>query len=361
MTMRKARPRQTALPPDLWPPADREAWKVATAKGSVLRGGGLASHVASRTIEDLTRRYAYFLGFALSTKRMVENGPPAASVAKKTVDTYIAELQGYASSVTVAGSVRKVLRVASCIAPGRDWEWLRERCKRLEAAARPVNKRPRVVEVDRLSELGHRLMDEAERSRDRPPFTRALLCRNGLLVALLAASLLRLGNLSSLRLGKTLLNTGGQWSIAIPAEQSKNRRPIELPLPKALGMRIERYLSHHRRRFRGCDIFEELWLSRNGRPLSASQLYNVIVGRTEAAFGTPVNPHLFRDCAATSIAVHHGAHVGIAAGALGHIDPRTTEQYYNQAGMIEAVRSYQTQVLGCDENASAPCQPGERR
>jgi integrase len=74
-----------------------------------------------------------------------------------------------------------------------------------------------------------------------------------------------------------------------------------------------------------------------------------------------VNPHLFRDCAATSIAVHHGAHVGIAAGALGHIDPRTTEQYYNQAGMIEAVRSYQTQVLGCDENASAPCQPGERR
>ncbi len=61
--MRKARPRQTVLPPDLWPEADRETWNAAAAKESVLRGGGLASHLASRTIEDLTRRYAYFLGF----------------------------------------------------------------------------------------------------------------------------------------------------------------------------------------------------------------------------------------------------------------------------------------------------------
>ena len=202
--MRKARPRQTALLPDLWPPADREAWKVATAKGSVLRGGGLASHLASRTIEDLTRRYAYFLGFLHRIGDLAKDDLPGTSVTVENMEAYIAELQGYASSVTVAGSLRKILRVASCIAPERDWEWLRKRCKRLEAAARPANKRPRVVEVDRLSELGHRLMDEAERSRDRPPFTRALLYRDALAIGLLAASLLRLGNLASLKPGKTL-------------------------------------------------------------------------------------------------------------------------------------------------------------
>ena len=55
-----------------------------------------------------------------------------------------------------------------------------------------------------------------------------------------------------------------------------------------------------------------LWLSRSGQPLSENGLYRLVCKRTREAFGKRVNPHLFRSCLATSTAVHHGAHMGLA-------------------------------------------------
>jgi hypothetical protein len=52
--------------------------------------------------------------------------------------------------------------------------------------------------------------------------------------------------------------------------------------------------------------------------------------------GRPINPYLFRDCAATSVAIDDPRHIGIAWRLLGHRTPKTTEQYYNQARSVEA-------------------------
>jgi integrase len=57
---------------------------------------------------------------------------------------------------------------------------------------------------------------------------------------------------------------------------------------------------------------------------------------TERAFGKPINPHLFRDCAVTFVALNDPKHIGIAAPILGHTDPRTTERHYIQAQQIAA-------------------------
>jgi integrase len=70
-------------------------------------------------------------------------------------------------------------------------------------------------------------------------------------------------------------------------------------------------------------------------------VYETIVGRTGEAFGRPINPHLFRDCAATSIAMDDPKHVRIASRILGHRSTATTERYYNQAQAIDAARRYQ--------------------
>jgi integrase/recombinase XerD len=70
-------------------------------------------------------------------------------------------------------------------------------------------------------------------------------------------------------------------------------------------------------------------------------IYDVITSRTAEAFGKPINPHLFRDCAATSIAIDDPEHVRTASQILGHRSTATTEQYYNQAQAIEAARRYQ--------------------
>ena len=55
----------------------------------------------------------------------------------------------------------------------------------------------------------------------------------------------------------------------------------------------------------------------------------------------PINPHLFRDCAATTIAIEDPEHVRIASQILGHRSAATTERYYNQAQTIDAARRYQ--------------------
>ena len=75
-------------------------------------------------------------------------------------------------------------------------------------------------------------------------------------------------------------------------------------------------------------------------------LYDVFTRRTAEAFGTPINPHLFRDCAATSIAIDDPEHVRVASQLLGHRSRATTEQYYNQAQAIDAARRYQDFLVG---------------
>ena len=89
-----------------------------------------------------------------------------------------------------------------------------------------------------------------------------------------------------------------------------------------------------------------LWLSRSGRPLGENGLYRLVCKRTRAAFGKRINPHLFRSCLATSTAVHHGAHMGLAMTVLRHQSSEVIERHYNQAKMIDAVRAYQEMLLG---------------
>ena len=67
-------------------------------------------------------------------------------------------------------------------------------------------------------------------------------------------------------------------------------------------------------------------------------MYYAITRTTERMFGKPINPHLFRDCAATFVALEDPEHVRLTAPLLGHIDPRATERHYIQANQIVAGR-----------------------
>jgi integrase len=69
-------------------------------------------------------------------------------------------------------------------------------------------------------------------------------------------------------------------------------------------------------------------------------IYTHVTLLTRRYLGVAVNPHLFRDCAATSIAVLDPGHVHIAARVLGHATLATTEKHYNQAQALEASRAH---------------------
>ena len=154
------------------------------------------------------------------------------------------------------------------------------------------------------------------------------------MIALLAARPLRLANLVQLTLGLELVRRGEGWWLEIPGADTKTGAPVELPWPEELVPALEIYLAIWRPKLAqagrnaGCSA---LWLSNRDRGLSCQQAYSKIVAHTRIAFGQPVNPHLFRDAAATTMARDRPAQVRLAAPLLGHRSYTTTERYYNLA------------------------------
>ena len=69
-------------------------------------------------------------------------------------------------------------------------------------------------------------------------------------------------------------------------------------------------------------------------------IYDRVRARTKEHFGVAINPHLFRDAAATTMAIADPANVRLAAPLLGHRTFATTEKYYRQARAQEAHRAF---------------------
>jgi integrase/recombinase XerD len=120
-----------------------------------------------------------------------------------------------------------------------------------------------------------------------------------------------------------------------------------MPFPDELAANLQRYLERHRPvllevgQRHGRPPTEALWVSAVGRAMSYANISLQVRRRTKAAFGKPVNPHLFRDCAATSIAIAAPERVRMILPVLGHASLATSERHYNQAQTLEAGRRYQ--------------------
>src|SRR6516162_364502 len=72
---------------------------------------------------------------------------------------------------------------------------------------------------------------------------------------------------------------------------------------------------------------------------------------TQKAFGRAINPHLFRDAAATTLAIADRAHVRVAAPLLGHRTFTTTERFYQQAKSFDAHRAYVNAIFSEGERS----------
>jgi integrase len=337
--------RQRFLPLELWPEADRTAWLQAIEPGALLEHGGTAGHLSEIYKYDLERRYGYFLSFARSQGVLIRDGEPAASLIAETIAAYVELLQTIVSPVTTGKSIYKISRMAQFIAPDLDWEWLRSISIRLQRAAYPQDKRPRLVDVDRLYALGFKMM-ERSRLMYSGTFAQAILYRDGLILALLSTCVLRRANFVSLELDRTLVQVGETWMITLPASETKSNRPIEMVLPLEIGKTIDEFLANHRKRFKNAAAHNFLWPSRHGNPLSASALTLNIRRQTRDAFGKAICPHLIRSCAATTIARRHGSSIRIVAPLLTHTNHKTSEKHYIHAEMITALNAYQAMILG---------------
>jgi integrase len=123
-------------------------------------------------------------------------------------------------------------------------------------------------------------------------------------------------------------------------------------MPALLMPNFVTYLTEHRAgiaALRGLHS-DAVWLSMRGLPMTDNAIYIRIVARTREGLGQPINPHLFRDCAATTVAIDDPVHVDIARCLLGHRTGSVTERYYNQARSLEASRLMQELLLARRRN-----------
>jgi integrase/recombinase XerD len=184
------------------------------------------------------------------------------------------------------------------------------------------------------------------------PYDVAVLYRDGLMIAVLTLCPLRHKNFMALELGRTLIANGSSHTICFQRTETKTWQPIELPFPASLIPALERYLDHYRpfllrlgatrgrNRQAGTTPGGRLWVNQYGQALSEDGPIQPIIERTRARFGHHVNPHLFRDCAATTIAEEDPKRVRMSAAVLGHSDFRTTEAHYIVANTQVAGASY---------------------
>src|SRR3954464_13574043 len=105
------------------------------------------------------------------------------------------------SSVTIAQTLFKLVRMGSLLAPKQDWTWLREIACDRDLDANPKPRFDRIVTSERLVEAGLGLIRSARQNPRLRRYRRATLIRNGLMVALLALAPIRLKNFSGLTLG----------------------------------------------------------------------------------------------------------------------------------------------------------------
>jgi hypothetical protein len=158
----------------------------------------------------------------------------------------------------------------------------------------------------------------------------------GVQITLMVMRALRLKNSRSMRIGRYVVADGKTCSLEISGEEMKNHRPIDTSTPPLPVPALEEYFGQvpgrHRRwqARRKCTVAVILVAA-----ASEISIRQKIKKWTGHAFGLPITPQLFRDCTATSHAVHAPELVQFAHQGLGNTYA-VMEKHCNLARVVEA-------------------------
>jgi integrase/recombinase XerD len=349
---RERAPERACLRTCEWPARDRALWKAALQAGDVLEPGGVRNRYAAISNRKVERGYGRWLTYLVTTGQLHPDETPDDRITRDRVAAYVDALDALGNGTyTILARLQELYEAAIVMNADRDWSWIRRIASKVRARhTRVRDKRAKMIGDEELVELGLMLMHATdEQNTDR---LRAITFRDGLLIALLAMRpAMRRRNIAAIEIGRHLKRVGSTWIVAFTEDETKTGAALEFPWPEFLMPALEQWLANWRPILLGLTgrwarpIGNALWISADGSPMTQQSIYDRIVKRTRAAFGRGINPHLFRDCAATTLAYADPKHVGIAAALLGHRSFATTERYYLRARMGEASRRMQQHLL----------------
>jgi len=320
---------------DAWPEEDRKRWSAANKPGAdPFDDCGGAAHLADTSRRALQASYGRVLGFLAAKHPLLLDRPPEARLDRKMIEQYVAFRRPSCSESAIATDLHHLRLALGFICPTADWSWLRAIIKRIAAQAVRKPERYHLVTSEQLYALGLGLMDRAIANASESAHAAkecALDYRDGLIIAFLALIPLRRRTLAALRIGKHLVKSGELWSLDIPAEDNKTKRPLEYEISAHLSGRIDLYVAQYRSRIAGAAAHDGLWACNFGRPMDAGTIYDMVRRRTREAFGRPVNLHRFRHAAASLWSSQDPANVRGAKDLLGQASFGTTERHYIMA------------------------------
>lgn len=343
------------LPVDQWPELDRQLWARAQQPGLKLSQPGRASawRPDSRRLAELG--YADWLGWLAEAGLLEPDRRPAARVTEQMVIAFAERLRGRLAGVTVSIRLRGLHRALRAMEGCTTLRWIDGLTRFYERASPPArNKAARVVPSADLFALGLQLMETGLSPRCARVHG-ALQYRNGLLIAFLAAHPIRRRNLGELELGKTFFRQDTCYRFRFEGTSTKSHRAIEHRVMPELTEAFDRYLEAIRPMLLGRGKQPDrpmLWIGIGGEPLDAGTILRITSTLTSRHLGRAVSPHLFRDCAATSVAIEDADHIGMAHKVLAHTSQATTQKHYILASTLSASRRHVGSVLSLREQLS---------
>jgi integrase/recombinase XerD len=333
-----------------WPVKDGAAWEAATTSVGWFDDNDRLARYSSTKIRVFESAYGRWLGFLSvhDPEAFLDSGLD--HLGADQVSALYEQLYAVLAPCTVRAYLTDLLTVVRAMAPGRSFSHLQEAVRHIWRIAEPQNdNHHRIVPARDLFSLGLKLMQNAPARSTL--LKQAGLYRDGLMIAMLIARPVRRGNFASIEIDLHIQKLHHDYWLVFSAAQVKNRRPMEYRLPPQLYQPIECYLDQYRpyllsRRGRHWRDHpgNAFWISDHGAPLKGAQIRERINRHTNERFDFTVNPHRFRKCAATSIAIEDPEHVGIILPVLGHARATTGEQYYNQARSLHAARRFQAAI-----------------
>jgi site-specific recombinase XerD len=336
-------PKRQCLKLDEWPAIDRHAWLAAIADDDPFStSAGVAARWRPHTVHKNRRGYGRWLTF-LENQQVPHTGCPLASITREHVRTYLTELQAQGvSHLTLRNRILELYATARVFKPDADLGWLRTVGANLSrTATRCADKSmPPFLAPTLLKRSSSELRRLADHPFDRRS---AIKYRNWLIIHLASVVPLRLSNLARLDSKAHLRVVNGRWFIDIKGSEMKTGRDYAATFPDETARLLDRYLASVRPVLTGSQPripSTKLWIGARGRPLAEHSIYLIITKLTRAAFGTQINPHLFRHIFATTVSIVSPEVIEGARAALGHAGLETTRQYYNRASGIQASRDY---------------------
>lgn len=327
------------LPFDQWPEEDPLSWQEAFHAGDLFDAGP-GAHLAEATRAALQFAWGRWLGFLQQQGAHILDLTLVERLTEDRLRAFADHLGTTCSSVTVSSLVAHLHQVARLLAPQADWGFIGDIRNRLGRCATPSRVHPQAVSAEHLVGLGFRLMDEAEADSARSLKRRAMHFGDGLLIAFLALCPIRRRNIAVMLIDVHLQRTPQGYSVLFGPEGTKNGEPLEFDLPDMIVPHFRRYLDHWRLLIPGSAAHHGLWASNKQCPLTRCTLNDIVVRHTRRELGTPVNLHLFRHAAATTIAIHDPERALITKDLLHHKGEGSVDRHYNLAASMAASRGY---------------------